>query len=249
MNQKINTNNSISHVQLVERYIVALSHAMTTGILRPEQLVRVQQRLDHIERDLKQRFGTIAEGVYGPMVELQALIHIANGQHHLVPVCIEELENLPREYRVRSAVFAEAAQKALQASPSRHEPTQSHPAPHTQPSHHKRGRSKRKLALVSVVLLLVVGFSGFVVLTGKLNPVAIAKQYTLSQSLRAKYQACTEDLLTKKANVDTNSPESVSQYNDDFAKCEAIRTQQNTAADVFHSLIAFGDSSATIPPQ
>ncbi len=252
MNQKINTNNVINHLQLVERYIQALSHAMTTGILRPDQLVRVQARLDHMEQDIRRRTGTVADSVYGPMVELQALIHIASGQQHLVPVCVAELENMPNEYRVRSAVFADYAQSNLQASTPQSTP-QSRPQPthhsHRPPNTRKPARSKRKLAFVSVLLLAAVGFTGFVVLTGRLNPVTIAKQYSLSQSLKAQYKECTNDLLAKKPNLDTSDNKAVADYNQEYLDCEAVRAKQNTAADTFHALLAFGDSSLTLPPQ
>lgn len=246
MNPKINTTNVINHLQLVERYIQALSHAITTDILRPDQLVRVQERLDYIEQDIRQRTGAVADGVYGPMVELQALIHIASGKHHLVPVCVAELESLPNEYRVRSTVFAEFAQQSLQTKSPQPQPAS---PSHHRPSPRKPARSKRKLAFVSVVVLLAVSFTGFVLLTGRLNPVTIAKQYSLSQSLMAQYKDCTNDLLAQKAKIDTSDNKAIESYNQAFADCEAVRAQQNTAADTFHALLAFGDSSLTLPPQ
>lgn len=228
MDLKINTPTYTNHQQLVERYIQALSHAISTGILRPDQIGRVQARLDHIELDLKRRTGTVADSIYGPMLELQALIYLASNRQHLVPACIDELENLPKEYTVRSQVFGEFAQNAPSSAPTQKQ---------SQPKQSKTRRRGRKLAVISVVVLLLVGMAGFMTVSGKMNPVTLAKQYSLSKSLSSQYQACSNELSEKRAHIDTDNPEAISQYNDEFADCEKIRDKQNTAADNFHALL------------
>lgn len=251
MDLKINTHNFVNHLQLVERYIQALSHAIATGIVRPDQVVRVQARLDHIERDIKQRTGTVADSVYGPMLELQALIYLASNRQHLVPACIDELENMPKEYTVRSRVFGEFAESAMSPSTPQHNQSSrsSTPvAPH-KPSHNRARHPRRKLAVISVVALLVVGMAGFITLTGRMNPVTLAKQYSLSKSLSSQYQQCTDDLLAKKASIDTSDNKSIATYNQEFAECEAVRNEQNAAADTFHALVRFGTSASSMPPQ
>lgn len=249
MDYKINTHNFVNHLQLVERYIQALSHAIATGVLRPDQVERVQARLDHIERDIKQRTGTVADSIYGPMLELQALIYLGSNRQHLVPACIDELENLPNEYTVRSRVFGEYAQSSMQTTG----PTSSASLPQQRAQRHekqpKKSHRKLKLIFISLVALLVLGVAGFIAVSGRMNPVTLAKQYSLSRSLGAEYQACTDKLLTQKANIDTSNPDDVSSYNDAFTACEAVRNKQNAAADTFHALLAFGTSTSSMPPQ
>lgn len=230
MDLKINTHSYTNHLHIVERYIHALSNAMTTGRLRPDHPVRVQARLDHIEHDLKRRSHVVADSIYGPMVELQALVHIASGNQHLVPACIDELEKIPGNYRVRSQVFADFAQNHLQNG-----------APQSkQPKTKRRGR---KFAVAAVVVLMM-GMAGFMTMSGKMNPVNVAKQYSLSKSLSSQYTTCSNELSAKRAAIDTGNPDAISQYNDDFAECEKIRDKQNTAADSFKSMLRFGDSAS-----
>lgn len=113
-------------------------------------------------------------------------------------------------------------------------------------NNHQKLKTIRRFTIAEVVIIII----GMIIATWSVYATVASPHVVLSpeqqtqsnqlkdksDSLYSQYQICTESLRQRQDTIDTEDQVAVDSYNADYDSCEAIRVEQNKAADDYNNL-------------